>query len=455
MRIRHGFARRCLLWLVRWLFVAAPWWGATAWLARQSAPWAIELTSPACVAGLLWTYGGAWWAASSGARDRHRVVFRFLAVTTSLGICLVFLEVPAAVGWIDYGRVRTALTGNWDGPAEDFVNDHDFSFRRPPNGHWEGRPRSGMAQYFNLPIYAPSRQTFTTDSQGFRNPVSLRRADVALVGDSYVEGAYVSDDETVAIRLQELTGLTVANLGVSGYGSLQELKVLERYALPLEPRMVAWFFFEGNDLDDDQSFEDAMAYEHGVPAPSAPPLATRWREFVDRSFSRNAFLQLRATGDRVVPNNIDSFGWFRDSAGQNRRLYFFDFYATRTFGSYEEERFEVTKAAFRRGAAICREHGIQLVVFYVPIKFRVYGSLCTFPAGSPCPTWRPWQLEERFAAFVKEAGIAFVSLTAPMKQAAASGAVVYAPEDSHWSAAGHALAARQVASAWTSAQIKP
>jgi hypothetical protein len=312
-----------------------------------------------------------------------------------------------------------------------------------------------MAQYFNLPVHSPYRQTFTTDSQGFRNATDLKRADVAFVGDSYVEGAYVSDEETAAVRLHDLTGLTVANLGVSGYGSLQELKVLERYAVPLAPRMVAWFFFEGNDLDDDESFEDAMAYEHGVPAPSAPPPSTRWREFRERSFAVNAFMQLRATADRLVPNSIDSFGWFRDAAGNDHRLYFFDFYATRTFGAYEQERFEVTKSAFRRGAEICREHGIQLVVFYVPIKFRVYGNLCTFPPGSPCVRWHPWNLEERFAAFAKDAGIEFVPLTEPMKQAAAAGAVVYAPEDSHWSAAGHAFVAKQVASVWASAQVKP
>ena len=67
------------------------------------------------------------------------------------------------------------------------------------------------------------------------------------------------------MRLQELTGRPVANLGVAGYGTLQELKVLEKYALPLEPRLVAWFFFEGNDLDDDQQVRE----RNGVQAPAS------------------------------------------------------------------------------------------------------------------------------------------------------------------------------------------
>jgi hypothetical protein len=449
-RNRMRQARSSVIWL---LSIAAAW-TATAWLGRHPEPWAIELTNPVFAAALAWTYIGSWGIAIACARRPRVVLFRATAMTLSLLLGLLVLEAPAVAGAIDYSRIRSALTGDWNGPSTDFINDREFSFRRPPNQHWSGRLQSSMAQYFNLPIRSAYRQTFSTDSRGFRNLTALDRADIVLIGDSYIEGAYVSDEETVAVRLHELTNRGVANLGVSGYGTLQQLRVLEKYALSLEPRLVAWFFFEGNDLDDDQEFENAMAYEQGVPAPTAPtPRSVRWREFLKRSFTMNAFVQARAMSDRLVPNGIDSFGWFRDRGGASHRFYFFDFYATRTFGDYERERFETTKATFRQGAEIARQHGIRLVIFYIPIKFRVYGDLCTFPAGSPCPRWRPWDLEARFAAFCLDAGIPFVSLTEPMHRAAAAGEVLYAPEDSHWNAAGHAFVAREVATYWTSAPM--
>ncbi len=435
-------------WIGVWLLAIGAWWLATAWLARRPTPWAIRLTSPAVVAGLVWSYVGVWGIATVRARNRRAVLFRATAVTASMALGLLILEGPAAAGLIDYSRIRAAMTGKWSGPAIDFLDDHELSFRRPPNTRSSGRPRSNMAQYFNLPIRSSYEQTFSTNSQGFRNLTTVDHADIALIGDSYVEGSYVSDEETVAVRLNELTGRTVVNLGVSGYGSLQELKVLEKYALPLGPRTILWFFFEGNDLDDDQDFENAMAFERGVPAPPEPA-ARRWRGFVNRSFTMNAFMQLRESGDRLVPNGIDSFGWFRERGGAVHRFYFFDFYATRTLGDYERERFETTKATFRRGQEICRARNIRLVAFYIPMKFRVYGDFCTYPAGSPCAGWRPWDLEARFAAFCREAGIAFVSLTEPMRRAAAAGDVAYAPEDSHWNAAGHAFVARQVSAAIT------
>jgi hypothetical protein len=431
-----------LLWVL-----AAGWWALTIWLGRQATPSLIKLTNPAFAAGLFFIYAAVWGTAVCAARDPRRAMFRAIATTLSLVVGVLILEMPAIAGVIDYSHVRAAVTGQWEGPSDDFIEDHNLSYKRPANAHWSGRLRSNMAQAFNLPMRSPNVQSFTTDARGFRNPKTLDHADIALIGDSYVEGAYVSDEETAAVRLGELSGRPVVNLGVSGYGTLQELEVLNRFALPLRPRFVAWFFFEGNDLDDDQNFENAMVYEHsGHVGTPRPPATRRWREFVNRSLSNNVFLEIRQLADPIVPNGIDTFGEFRDRDGVAHRMYFFDFYATRTLDNYERSRLEVTKATFRRASEICRQQGIRLVVFYVPMKFRVYGDLCTYPAGSPCPAWKPWALEKEFAAFCRDAGIEFVSLTDAMRPAAAAGDLLYAPEDSHWSAAGQLFVAKQILS---------
>src|SRR5262249_24398785 len=146
------------------------------------------------------------------SRDPRRTFFRAIATTVSLVAGVLILEMPALAGVIDYSRIRAALTDQWAGPGEDFIEGHELSFKRPPNAHWSGRPRSNMAQTFNLPMRSPTVQTFSTDGRGFRNPKTLDRADIALIGDSYIEGQYVSDDETAAIRLAELIGRPVVNL---------------------------------------------------------------------------------------------------------------------------------------------------------------------------------------------------------------------------------------------------
>lgn len=440
------------------LLIVAAWWAATAWASRQPRQWLIS-TDMAILIGLLLTHTAVWWVAALHSSRPRIVAFRAFAVSLALACGLLLLEMPAAAHLIDYERVRETLTGP-EGPGVGFVSDPDLSFRRAPNAHWTGRPRTDMASYFNLPFRSERELTFSTDAHGFRNLGTPDRADIALVGDSYVEGITVSDDETAAVRLHNLTGLSVADLGVAGYGTLQELVVLRKYALPLHPSMVAWFFFEGNDLDDDQNFENAMSY-HPPPgaAVETPPAWRLWRGVVERSFTRNAWLELRQATDWFVPNRLDTFGWFRDRTGRQHTMYFFDFYATRPFTDYEARRLVTTRDTLRQGAALAKAQGTRLVMIYVPIKFRVYGSYCTFPAGSPCSTWRPWDVERRLETICREEGIEFVSLTDSMRDAARGGELLYVPADSHWNAAGHAFVARQVAALWagggTSATLAP
>jgi len=444
--------RRRLKWAISWVVIAAAWWVGTAWAARQAGPWLSGVINTAFILGLLWSYLAASTVALSRARNPRITVFRIVSITLALLVGLLVLESAAATNFLDYRHIREALTGS-EGPDVDFVLDRDLVYRRVPNARWVGRPRTDMASYFNLSFRAAQPLTFSTDDRGFRNLTTPERADIVLVGDSYVEGITVSDADTAAARLQHLTGVRVANLGVAGYGTLQELAVLRQYAVPLHPKLAAWFFFEGNDLDDDQNFENATWHQPTPPestSVSRPPVSRRWRGFADRSFTRNAWLQVREMADWFVPNGLDTFGWFRDGGGRLQKIYFFDFYANRPFTDYENQRLSVTRTALRHGLEIAGEQGIRLIVFYIPIKFRVYGSFCTFPAGSPCATWHPWDVETRLAAICREEGIEFVSLTGPMRQAASAGDLLYLPDDSHWNAAGHAFVARQLAAIWAS-----
>jgi hypothetical protein len=425
-----------------WLIAAAAEWAAAALAARRGASASvvntIYVTAMAASYLALWALAGAW------GSDRRKT-FAATAVTLALVVGLVGFELVAAWRHVDFRLVRTALT-HAEGP-NDFIDDPVLSFRRPPHVRWSGWPLTDMAAVLNLPNRIDHPMTFSTDARGFRNPTDMAHADLALIGDSYVEGWTLSDDETVGAKLARVTERSVANLGTAGYGSLQELRVLEHYAVPLGPKFIGWFFFEGNDLDDDQNFENAMVKSGAdVPVRAAPePLAHRWRSFVDRSFSWNALLELRRLTDAIVPNVVDTFGWFRDRDGDQHKMYFYDFYATRTIGDYERQRLRVTIQTLQQAADECRRRGIEFVVYYVPIKFRVYRDSVTFPAGSPCEQWTPWDLESQVHDACARAGIRFTSLTGPMRQAAHRGALLYEAADSHWNAAGAAFVADIVA----------
>ncbi len=64
----------------------------------------------------------------------------------------------------------------------------------------------------------------------------------------------LSMSPTLSQRLETISGLKVANLGVAGYGPFQYLEVLKRYALPLKPKYALFVFYAGNDIEDMRSY---------------------------------------------------------------------------------------------------------------------------------------------------------------------------------------------------------
>lgn len=423
------------------------WWTVTAWLARIVSERAIALTSVFVAVGILACYAIGWSIVIVWSGRRRLMIFRAVATTFVLSVLLAIVEIPAAFGVVDYSELWSRLIGEWAGPSTNYETDFDLGFRHPPHTRWSGRPRSDMAVYWNLPVRRAGAMTFSTDSRGFRNLREMQTADVVLLGDSYVEGAYNSDDETCAVVLERLTGAQVANLALAGYGTLQQFEVLARYAVPMKPRMIAWFFFEGNDLYDDEGFEGSLPYLRERKPFDTGGWRRGWGDFRDRSFTVTTFRLLRRFLDPIAPNTVATSGTYRDAGGVDHRMYYYS-YGSLHFDDYERERFEKSKAAFRRGKELCDENGIELVLFYVPMKFRVYGELCTFPPGSPCRDWKPWNLAEHFREFCEQESLAFVDLTEPMKHEAAAGKLLYAPEDSHWNVQGHEFVARKLQEQW-------
>lgn len=94
--------------------------------------------------------------------------------------------------------------------------------------------------------------TYESDEHGFRNAKELwasAHIEVAALGDSFTQGYCVpSDKDFVGIVKQRYP--STLNLGMAGAGPLLMLATLKEYVVPLTPRLVLWFYFEGNDLVD-------------------------------------------------------------------------------------------------------------------------------------------------------------------------------------------------------------
>lgn len=428
-----------------WIAPAAMAWGGVIFLSHRATAvsvlwtdkcfgWVIGVTC-LCITGWVITI----------TRTRRLVMFRWLALNLAVALVWLGLELIAVLNLVNWRVVFDRVTGNGlvnHHYVSDFLFDHEMEFRRPPGARWEGPAVSDIEWEWSIPPADPRSLLFQYDHSGYRNPTNRNHAEVALIGDSFVEGWYVQDDETTARVLEIELQLPVANLGVAGYGTITELLVLKKESPRLKPSVIVWFFFEGNDFYEDFRWEtNVQLHDPRDPAKRMDGKAlnpTRpWRQ---RSFAGNLIRLFRRWSDPLVPNRAPYVG-FLPAPSHDRRPIYFANYASVPWSDWLNGLWGQTRNRLEEGDRFCRERGIRLLVCYVPIKFRVYHRSVEFPAGSPCRNWKVWSLPKDFADFCRSAEIPFLDLTEPLESAVKAGSMPYARTDSHWSPEGHRLVA--------------
>jgi hypothetical protein len=93
---------------------------------------------------------------------------------------------------------------------------------------------------------------YQSDRHGFNNPSEVwvsGPVEVAALGDSFTQGYCVPPAQNFVALIRERQPATL-NLGMAGDGPLMMLAKLTEYLTSLKPRVVLWFYFEGNDLDN-------------------------------------------------------------------------------------------------------------------------------------------------------------------------------------------------------------
>jgi len=131
--------------------------------------------------------------------------------------------------------------------------------------------------------------TVTHNHDGFRDrdhDPGLPKPAVLVLGDSYVWGYDIEQDRRFTELLQRARpDLEIYNMGVSGYGTDQELLLFQRFVSRYRPALVITVYTNINDPEDNTSsvtnggyakpyfqLEDGALRLRGVPVPEAPRL---------------------------------------------------------------------------------------------------------------------------------------------------------------------------------------
>lgn len=332
------------------------------------------------------------------------------------------------------------IAGGWDGPPPADLVDKGLVAPGEPCDR-ERYPR----------VVVPS------DARGLPNPVVLERAGIVCVGDSFMVAAASTEPPGLVSLLGSELSRDVYDLGVGGVGPYQESWLLRTVGLDLEPELVLWFFFGGNDLVDARivrnRLEDGVesyAQEEGYRAPPRlflPDLLRVW---------------LAGTGPR--PDPLPPLE-LRTADGSARPFWFLPrhlFMLTMPVEVLRGHRgWQPTREILLDARRRVEERGARLAVVYVPSKAQVYLPLVEHDAGlvyrmltfdgvelETSPEELLGQmlanrgaLEELLRTFCAEAGIPFFSATPALEALGTRGELGYLTCDTHWAAPGQAAVA--------------
>jgi hypothetical protein len=293
----------------------------------------------------------------------------------------------------------------------------------------------------------PWQADLATNALGFRDvnhgekAVGVTR--VAVLGDSFAFGSGVRQDEPVTRRLAALLGpsFEVINLGVPGYGTDQALLTLRRWGRRLSPDVVLAGFF-WNDVMENASAEIySMKKPRFVLAGNSlalvPPGEANGRSAAQRL---DAALGARSHLWSLVGR---SFGRGTDRVEPETRPVMVDL-SLRAAPSAREPEFALTWAILGALEGEARALGAAPIVFTVPPRFLVddvakQKVLKIYSLGANA-------LDEDGFFRLKEAcerrDFPVVDLLPAFRDAARAGERLFLPTGIHWSAKGHALAAR-------------
>jgi hypothetical protein len=359
-------------------------------------------------------------------------MFRPVFANTAPGVLVTVVMLAVAVGGNEiYQRVANKAFG-----------DAIWPMRFDPAAGLTFEPNAEIRWTNQLDFWTRER----TNSLGFLDwepaqPKPAGRFRVMLVGDSFVEGAQLSNAAKVqtllASRLEEQLGegrVDVVSIALSGTGQANQIGLYEAFGKPLAPDLVV-LLAVSNDFADNSPLLSAV--RNGW-SPSSPPWffferigarefrplmpAEDWARFkltgVDPVAFHAALMQVPAYASRFG-------GWGGPAAADMDAMFF-----RRELPPAFEEAIDLTRHALDEWTRIAERDQFQLVVVATANLTR--GEVDALSDGS--------LYLKRFREIVEKAGVPFLDLY-PIFARNPDPSVALWRHDSHWNETGHQWAA--------------
>jgi hypothetical protein len=274
---------------------------------------------------------------------------------------------------------------------------------------------------------------------GFRDIDTEPPFDAIALGDSFTFCDDVPVEECWVRLVGEHTRLSIASLGISGFSTMAEARVLNRYGKQLRPKIVLLGLFP-NDFNDNLRFAEWIGSGH--------PDFWQWRKAREGRGPVRSWLASHSLSYRLLDAALRSGGdetLRYDKNGLSLILRTGRWLADQEQERDREEAWRLMRKALldidRDAASI----GAELVVVLIPSKEEVYWNVVRRDLPSSLASNeidRPLQLVEEFCG---REGIPVCDLRPSFEREAELYRQLYLRVSGHWTAAGNALAAETIA----------
>lgn len=360
--------------------------------------------------------------------SKMKLSVKLMLLILGLGVGVVLIEIlPRALAGFLPKNVRGlervyAGRAKWE---EMMVADADLGYRPKP-GLELVYPSEGR----NIVVRTTSHDL---GDIGFRDLGTQPPFDAIALGDSFTFCDDVPVESCWVRLLGERTAMSFASLGISGFSTLAEARVLERYGKRLHPRLVVLGLFP-NDFNDNLRFAEWVD--------SGNPDFWEWRKAREGRGAFRGWLAthsisyrlldaaLRSRENKTYRYKKDGLNlvlrtdrWVSDEAQESERL----------------EGWRLMQEALLRMSREAASFGAQLVVVLIPSKEEVYWEVVRDDVPIAAEEIdRPLSLVDDFC---KEKGIPVCDLRSAFEHQAAQHRQLYLRVSGHWNESGNALAA--------------
>jgi len=342
------------------------------------------------------------------------------------------------------------------------ISDETLGFRGKPFLHLTIANYRSHAYEVTHGLNAPTTSVdWKTGKNGFRGETSSEQSEIVVVGDSFIEYG-TSEADMFGHRLQtRLTGIKVANFGMSGYGPAQYLEVFRAYALKQTPQVAFFCFYAGNDIDGLRAYlrwknerKSLGAYTIGYESfLKRYPVAMR-------EVGRFLYGGLTDTAESLARSIAIGPGYSHPDVA-TVKLPDADAYkvlivdkapATSVEDMLLMDDWKELARVLREFRNISTAHAIKPVILYIPMASSIYAEYTTEESGTNWLKVRDQQVlsaknSETAVRFLSESlKIDVVNLGDAFRQAARNGKMLYESVDTHWNSEGREIAAEFVTS---------